>query len=107
MKLADCLKIYDYCSENTDIHITAVLLSEKLDLPAAQVEKCLNTYSSHFVKSADGDTYSLNSDKVVTRDSLIAAYKKSDAKKIGLVFWFLIFFTISISLFTVIISKGG
>ena len=107
MKLENCTKIYDYFLEKGDEEKTVSSISEALGITPDEVGKCLSTFTSHFVQLEDSGAYALNNAEGRNKESLVAEYNSKNFKKVGLLFWFLIFFTIGISLFTVIISKGN
>ena len=101
-----CLKIFDYFVDNNDKEKTIESIALDLGLSSVEVERCFKTLPSYFTQNENTQSFSLNKAEDINRDSLIKLLKSKTAKKVGLLFWFLIFFTIGISLMTVIISKG-
>ena len=106
MKSEVYLKVFDYFVDNKDKEKTIESVSSALSLSSKEVQKCLQTFPTYFIQNEGMASFTLNNAENLNRDSLVKLLKTKAAKKVSLLFWFLIFFSIGISLMTVIISKG-
>lgn len=107
MKPENCTKIYDYLLENSEMENSISSISDSLNIAETEVEECITKMASYIVKKEDADYYAVNQEESKNRDTLLQELHKTGANKVGGVFWFLILFTIGMSLFTIFISKGN
>ena len=107
MKPENCKKIYDYLLENSEMDNSISSISDSLNISKSEVEECITTMASYFVKKKDSDYYAVNQEESKNRDAFLQELHKTSANKVSGVFWFLILFTIGMSLFTIFISKGN
>lgn len=107
MKPEYCIKIYDHLLENTNTDNSISSIAKSLNISESDVEACMNTLPSFFIKKEAISLYTLSQEEAANREALLLKLNPKKPNKNGGIFWFLILFTIGISLFTVVISKGN
>ncbi len=101
MKLENCTKIYDYLLEQDGAGVSVATIANELQMAPAEVEACLNTLNSSFIKVNGTDSYTVNRAEGFDQASMVKEFEEKCATKNMSLFWYMIFFTIGISLMTV------